>query len=239
VAARRATKKHSWEWGARLGGLVLLGFFALGIVVGVHATSTFSALKDLSRWAVVLDQTRLALHLGTRRVPSGRAPGEAVALIERPDGFYALDADGDARGPLSAGDADDLPVISGSGIESANVQRLLDCAALIVRAEAALSATISELRVERSGLVSMFLRGSRTEIDLDLDDASLELDRASLLFARWREHQELIALLDMTTPGEAVMRVRGLDTRALAASIERASLARSGAHRAVLVEAPR
>jgi hypothetical protein len=222
-----------------LGGLALCAFFVLGIVVGVHSTGGFAALKDLGRRSALLDKALSALHIGTGVPPKGKIAGDTVALIERRDGFYALSADGDARGPLSANDADDLPVISGPGIESANLERLLDYAALIVRAEAALPATISELRVDRSGLISMFLRRSRTEIELDFDRASFELDRASLVFARWRGHQELIALLDMTTPGQAVMRVRGLDTRALAASIQRASLSRTGARRAALVEARR
>ena len=239
MAARRGGAKKSPEWGARLGGLALCGFFALGIVVGVHAAGGLGGLRGLSYWTEFFSRTISSLHLNEGVSAKTKGSGESVALIERKDGFYALGADGDTRGPLSANAADDLPVIGGPAIEAANCERLLDYAAIIVRAEAALSATISEMRVDNNGLISMFLRRSRTEIALDFNNAAFELDRASLVFARWRGHQDMISLLDLTTPGEAVVRVRGLNTKALAASVQKASLADSRPRRPRLVEARR
>jgi hypothetical protein len=237
VAARRGGGKKSSEWGARLGGCALCGFFALGIVVGVHAAGGLDALQGLSSWTGFLRRTISSLHLSAGVSARTKGSAEKVALIERKDGFYAFGADGDTSGPLSANAADDLPVISGPAIEAANGERLLDYAAIIVRAEAALSATISEMRVDNNGLISMFLRRSRTEIALDFNNAALELDRASIVFARWRGHQDMISVLDMTTPGEAVVRVRGLNTKALAASVQKALLFDGRTRKPRMVEA--
>src|ERR1700674_2520035 len=67
---------------------------------------------------------------------------------------------------------------------------------------------VSELRLEDDREASLFLDRSRTEVALDLDHASLELARASRVLRRWRGREAEIASLDMTTPGQAVMRLR-------------------------------
>jgi hypothetical protein len=45
---------------------------------------------------------------------------------------------------------------------------------------------------------------------IDLDDAPAQLKRATEVLGRWNGHEQLVAMIDMTTPGQAVMRLRGM-----------------------------
>jgi hypothetical protein len=134
--------------------------------------------------------------------------GFAVALVERKDGFYALRSTGELRGPVSAELENDLPILSGPALERARPRQLLEDAGALVRAEAALGELISEMSVAEDGTASLYLERSRTELSFDLANAAPELERATYLLRRWRGHRDLIAALDMTTPGQAVMRLR-------------------------------
>jgi hypothetical protein len=101
-----------------------------------------------------------------------------------------------------------LPIISGPGLEALTGAEMLDCAELVVRAEAALSELVSEIRVANDGTATLYLDRSHTILVLDRDRASDELAHAAAVLNRWREHLNLMTALDMTTPGEAVVRLR-------------------------------
>ena len=211
--AVRRKKQNLAEWSWRMAGLVLCAFFGLGVLAGLGMTRRQTAFTLRSR---LLDY---GSHLFKGISPLNRAslgeppiPPEhdrfAVALLERSDGFYALSSSGELRGPVSAEGEGDLPILSGASLQSARSPQLLEYARTLVRAEAVLGELVSEMSVDDDGTVSLFLERSRTELNFDLTNAGPELQRASFLLRRWRAHRDLIAALDMTAPGEAVMRLR-------------------------------
>jgi hypothetical protein len=84
---------------------------------------------------------------------------------------------------------------------------MVDYAAELVRAEAQLSEIISEMRVGDDGIASLFLERERTEVVIDLDRATTEIQRAIKVRQQWQGRENLIAALDLTTPGLAVVRL--------------------------------
>ncbi len=96
-------------------------------------------------------------------------PVASVALVERTDGFYTLDAEGELRGPVSPAMQGDLPVLSGAGVQNAPPARLLDNAAALVRGEAALSERISEMHADGDGVATFFLDNPRLPLVIALD----------------------------------------------------------------------
>ena len=225
VAAKRKKSKNSAHWSWRLAGLVLCAFFALGVMTGVSRPGHVLAARLqtlLSFWthpghsalvASPLDQERtVQSQLERRTVP--------VALVERTDGFYVLRSEGALRGPVSPVSAADLPVLSGAGTRDAATAQLLEYAGLLVRAEAELSQPVSEMRVGVDGNASLFLDRSRTEIILGLDHAPLELTRAARVIRLWHGHEQLLTSLDMSTPGQAVMRLDRLHAEPRRAAVQ-------------------
>jgi len=216
VVVRRKRKNGVTGWSRRLAGVVLVAFFGLGYFAGLGSTThlvTRRALDVAARYRSRL-RTESALiwrFPAPRAEPPPRAPvhsGGPVAIVERRDGFYALYEWGELRGPISAGTEDNLPIISGAPLEGARAADLISYARILVGAEGVLGEMVSELRLEGDGEASLFLDRSRTEVALDLDHAPLELERAGRVLRRWRGREAEIALLDMTTPGQAVMRLR-------------------------------
>jgi cell division protein FtsQ len=136
------------------------------------------------------------------------ARDDTIAIVERGDGFYALHGDGEIRGPVSPSQQPDLPILSGPGAQNALAGELLDDAAQLVRAEAQLSSLVSEMRVADDRSASFFLDRARMEIVVDLDQEQAELRRANEVLKRWQGRERLIAMLDMTTPGMAIVRLK-------------------------------
>lgn len=202
--AQRKKKKRNSEWGWRLFGVVLCTFFALGMYAGLSVANRARTLDASGRVARILAR----FHLRPRRDLPQRGSDGAVAVVERTDGFYTLSAGGELRGPLSAQSISDLPIISGPALDSMSGTELLDCAELVVRAEAALSELVSEVRIADDGTATLYLERSHTILVLDRGRASDELAHAAAVMNRWREHLDLVTALDMTTPGEAVVRLR-------------------------------
>jgi cell division septal protein FtsQ len=132
----------------------------------------------------------------------------AIALVERPDGFYELDSEGDLHGPVSASNENDMPILSGAALTNASAARLLDCASIVVRAEAAWGLRISEMRVDREDSTTLFLDRPALAINLDFDRTAVELQRAARVLAIWRGHREMLAALDLTVPDQAIARLR-------------------------------
>jgi hypothetical protein len=92
-------------------------------------------------------------------------------------------------------------------VESARGIDLVEDAAAMVRAEAQLSHVVSEMNVDDDGTASIYLDRARTAVIFDLDAVPLEIGRAAEILAQWRDREQMIAAIDMTTPGEAVVRV--------------------------------
>ena len=90
----------------------------------------------------------------------------------------------------------------------ASAARLLDYASILVRAEATLGLAISEMRCEADDGGVLYLDRPALSIAIDFAQAAVELERANQVLALWRGHRELLVALDMTVPGQAVVRLR-------------------------------
>jgi hypothetical protein len=204
---KKAAKGSGWSW--RLAGFALCAFFALGVATGLSGGG-----HELARRVTGL------LHLAPRvfrytASPTGLAspmiqssPGNAIALVERGDGFYALDSAGGLRGPVSPEAENDMPILSGAAMAGASSGQILDYASILVRAEARLGAAISEMRCESDDGGVLYLDRPALSITIDFADASVELERANRILALWRGHRELLVAVDMTVPGQAVVSLR-------------------------------
>jgi Cell division protein FtsQ len=203
MAGRKKKKKNS-EWGWRLSGVAICAFFALGVYAGLSVANRARSADPSRRFSGLFAK----LHLKPSRGLPQRASDGAVAVVERADGFYTLLANGELRGPLSAQAVNDLPIISGPGIDSIGGSDLLDYAELVVRAEATLSELISEVRIGSDGIATLYLERSHTDLVVDLGHATEELAHAAAVMNRWHTNLRLVTGLDLTTPGEAVVRLR-------------------------------
>jgi hypothetical protein len=221
-----ATARNSWGWSGKALGLVLCAFFVFGMVTGLsqagRALAARAQVTLLSYWAeaaATFAQWRDGTTESAMLAPLPRRPsGDAVALVERHDGFYALFAEGELRGPVQASRAGDLPILSGAQAQTADAQDLVRYAAMLVRSEVALSGLVSEMRVDGDGTVALFFDRSHTELRVDLEGAPAQLRRATEVLGQWRGHEQQVAMIDMTTPGQAVMRLRTTAPRAAARS---------------------
>jgi hypothetical protein len=220
-SAAAAAAKTSWGWSSKALGLVLCAFFVLGMATGLsRAGRTLAARARLTlvsyctEVAATFAQWRGRTTESAMLAPLPRsAPGDAVVLVERRDGFYALFAEAELRGPVEPSRAGDLPILSGAAVQTADAPDLVRYAAALVRSEVALSGLVSEMRLDGDGTVSLFFDRSHTELRVDLDDAPAQIKRAREVLGQWRGHERLAAMvemIDMTTPGQAVMRLRGM-----------------------------
>jgi len=223
-----------------MGGLVVCAFFALGVMTGfstagravtLRAATTVSAYRDqildslapartaaanysavLADWAGRAGIYHRANHdPGAAAISAGDLRDGAIAIVERHDGFYELFGGGELRGPVSPGKQGDLPVLSGPAVDNARGADMVEYAAELVRAEAQLSEIISEMRVGDDATASLFLERERTEVVIDLDRATTELQRAIKVRRQWQGRENLIAALDLTTPGLAVVRLHAAE----------------------------
>jgi hypothetical protein len=223
VAAAK-TKKHKTgasHWGFRLAGIVLCVFFVLGVITGLSRPGRTFALRMqalLNFWpspghssiipAAFLGGTTFEPAVHRRTLASAIAPGSAVALVQRGDGFYALDSAGGLRGPVAPATQGDMPILAGAAALGATPAQLIDYAEALVRAEAGLGAVVSEMRIDPDGTATIFLEHPRIQVAFDLDRTAVEFSRALAVLVMWRGHEDLIAALDLTTPGQAVMRMK-------------------------------
>jgi hypothetical protein len=227
-------------WNARMTGLVLCAFFGFGVITGFSEPGRAATLKaaialrdfrdrvfdslsperaTASRYTAIVWQwaARAGLCKPAHPAASGAENSAhdisdgAIALIERRDGFYSLFDGGELRGPVAAGKQPDLPILSGSAVENSSGVQMIDYATTLIRAESQLSELISEMRVGDDGTASMFLDRERTELIVDLDRASGEIQRALQVRRQFEGRENLIAMLDMTTPGQAVVRLHGAE----------------------------
>lgn len=231
MAVRQRKRKNGSQWSPRLAGLLLCVFFVLGMMTGFNgpgramlarAALAFRHWKSLALQEVA-PLGALAGYLGQDIVPVrlsrsvdrisprfasvGRSRFLPVALVERSDGFYTLSAEHGLVGPVSPSSQPDIPILSGPAVENASPAQLVRYAALVVRAEARLSKLISEMHVSSDGTAALFLDRMRTEIRIDPAREPAEIGRAAEVLNRWRGRELLITMVDMTTPGLAVLRL--------------------------------
>ena len=236
MAVRSGGSRVVAGWSPRLGGLVVCAFFALGVMTGfstagraiaLRTCATLSSYRNqimdslapartaaasypalLTQWAGRAGIYHRASHEpGAAVLAAGDMREGAIAIVERHDGFYELFSGGELRGPVSPGVQGDLPVLSGAALDNARGPQMVDYAAVLVRAEAQLSEIISEMRINDDATASLFLERERTEVVIDLDRATTELQRAIKVRQQWQGRENLIAALDLTTPGQAVVRL--------------------------------
>jgi hypothetical protein len=236
VAVRSGGSRAVAGWSPRLGGLVVCAFFALGVMTGfstagraiaLRASAALSSYRNqimdslapartaaasysalLTEWAGRAGIYHRASHgPGAAALSAGDVREGAIAIVERRDGFYELFSGGELRGPVSPGKQGDLPVLSGAALDNAPGLQMVDYAAVLVRAEAQLSEIISELRINDDATASLFLERERTEVVIDLDRATTEIQRAIKVRQQWQGRENLIAALDLTTPGQVVVRL--------------------------------
>ncbi len=223
-----------------MGGLVVCAFFALGVMTGFSTTGRAVALRasaslrsyrdqildslaparaNASKYSAVLVEwagragiyRRKLNDPGAATISAGDMRSGAIAIVERHDGFYELFSGGEMRGPVSPDKQGDLPVLSGAALDNARGPQMVDYAAALVRAETQLSEIISEMRVGDDGTASLFLERERTEVVIDLDRVTPELQRAIKVRNQWQGRENLIAALDLTTPGLAVVRLHAAE----------------------------
>lgn len=239
--ATRSRDRAGAGWNPRVAGLVVCAFFAMGVMTGfsepgrvvtLRTVATLSRLRDhlldslaperqtadrylsiVAEWA---SRTGLYRDTHARTVKDSHSSRDAlssgaIAIIERHDGFYALFDGGELRGPVSAISQTDLPVLSGPALESASGAQMLEYATVLVRAESQLSELISEMQVADDGTASLFLERESTELVVDVDRAAPELKRAIRVREQFAGRENLIAALDMTTPGQAIVRLHGAE----------------------------
>ena len=240
MAARRGGNRTVAGWSPRLGGLVVCAFFALGVMTGFSTTgraialSASAALRSyrnqiidslapartaaasypalLTQWAGRAGIYHRASHgPDAAALSAGDVREGAIAIVERRDGFYELFSGGELRGPVSPGKQGDLPVLSGAVLDNARGPQMVDYAAVLVRAEAQLSEIISEMRVNDDATASLFLERERTEVVIDVDRATTEIQRAIRVRQQWQGRENLIAALDLTTPGLVIVRLHAAE----------------------------
>src|ERR1017187_10941756 len=114
------------------------------------------------------------------------------AIVEPRGGFSELVSGGGRRGPVAPGKQGDLPVLSGAALDNAPGLQMVDYAAVLVRAEAQLSEIISELRINDDATASLFLERERTEVGIDLDRATTEIQRAIKVRHQWQGREDLV-----------------------------------------------
>lgn len=237
AAARKKKKESASGWSPRLAGVLLCAFFVLGVMTGfseagrrvasraknlfqLWADRTLAKLGPFRHAADTFDQSIAPIEVllklkhpapaitGEVEISRARNAEDPIAIVERREGFYALLAGGEIRGPVSPAQQPDLPIMSGPGAESAMASDLLSDAAILVRAEAQLSSLVSEMRIDTDGTASFYLDRERMAVTVDLDQGPFQLRRALEVLKQWQGRERLIAMLDMTTPGMAVVRLK-------------------------------
>ena len=215
AAKRKKSKPSASQWGFRLAGILLCAFFVLGVITGLSRPGRTLATRVqtiLNLWPGPGHSSLIpaAFLGGTVIEPTvhRRTLGSSIALVQRDDGFYALDSDGVLRGPVAPAAQGDMPILSGAGALAAQPAQLIDDAEALVRAEAGLGAVVSEMRIATDSTATIFLEHPRLEITFDIDRMAFELSRAVTVLRMWRGHEDLIASLDLTTPGQAVMQMK-------------------------------
>jgi hypothetical protein len=212
VAKKKRKSTHSSQWGVRLAGIVLCVFFVLGVITGLSRPGHQLALRIhalLALWphhsgSALIPDGLTALPI----IPSNRGNDNAVALVRRDSSFYLLNSSGDLRGPIAPEAQPDLPILSGAALADADEDQLVQDAAVMVRAEAALNHLVSEMTVGSDGTATLFLEHPQVAVTIDESRSAAGIQRATQMLRLWQGHQQLLAAIDLTAPDEAVVRLK-------------------------------
>jgi hypothetical protein len=214
AAARKRKQKQVADWSWRLAGIAICAFFALGVITGLSESGRKFALRCEALLDLLPHHGRSALISSifnpakTNPQPHPQRAEGAVALVERSDGFYALDSRGELRGPVMPASQGDLPILSGGAAESGSGADLVQYAEILVRAEVELGEAVSEMSVGKDGESTLFLEQPRIGLAVNTGNATSELAHGARVLSIWRGHNDLIAGIDLTAPGQAVVRLK-------------------------------
>jgi hypothetical protein len=219
AAAKRKKAKKGSDWSWRLAGLALCAFFALGVITGLSRSGRSLAVRieALLRMLPRASHSALIPPAAAMTAPPSSNPN-SIALVDRPDGYYVLNGDGGLCGPVTPAATADLPILSGASVRTANGDALLAFASDLVRAEAVLGLRISELEVESDDQGVFDLERPAVALTIDFSRQGAELERGARILGLWREHSEMLAAVDLTIPGQAIVQVRPELARASSAS---------------------
>jgi hypothetical protein len=234
--ARRSGEKTGWQ--PRTAGVVICAFFVLGVMTGFSTTGHQITMRAVSSVTAFTDSIAATMHPASDAMMRsssairdrlrdskfldaairllGRAPivklteteTPPIAMVRRGNDFYSLAEDGGLTGPIDPRTQVDLPILSGS-IDDASRVQMIAYAGVLVRAETILSQLVSEMRVHDDGTATLCLERERTELTIDLDNVPRELARSIDVMKQLSGREQMIAALDMTMPGEAIVKLRG------------------------------
>jgi hypothetical protein len=191
---------------------VLCAFFALGVITGLSRPGHQLALRMRALLALWPHHSGSALipdrFTAEPVISSNSGSDEAVAVVRRDGGFYLLNSAGDLRGPIAQEEQPDLPILSGSAIGDADAAELMRDAAVMVRAEAGLNHLVSEMRTESDGTATLFLDHPQLAVTINENRSVTGIQRAVQLLHLWQRHQQLLVAIDLTSPDEAVVRLK-------------------------------
>jgi len=214
VAAKKKKRKSTYsssQWGVRLAGIVLCAFFVLGVITGLSRPGHELALRMHALFALWPHHSGSALipdgFAGLQGTPSRYRNDNSIALVRRDGGFYVLNSAGDLHGPIAPEAQPDLPILSGPAISAAGSAELMRDAAVMVRAEAGLNHLVSEMAAASDGTATLFLEHPRVAVSIELNRSEAGIQRAVRIMHLWQGHQQLLAAIDLTVPGEAVVRL--------------------------------
>ena len=209
VAAKRKKIKSGTDWSWRLAGIALCAFFALGVITGLsHSGRIFAQRVTALLRAVPYFNRSALISVPSAAAPTAHLSSAMIALVERPDGFYELDDRGGLRGPVSPDAESDVAILSGPAAAESVGAQLVDYARTLIAAEATLGVPVSEMRVGANGDATLYLERPAIAIVIEIPAPMAELGRAAKILGLWRGHSELIAAMDLTVPGQVIVRMR-------------------------------
>jgi hypothetical protein len=223
AAVKRKKGKAGSGWSWRLAGIALCAFFVLGVITGLSQPGRLlahrieallqrlpysgrSQLIPAAYHALLFKESTTDTVRQLAVSTALRPRTDAIALAERSEGFYQIDSKGGLFGPLSPVYIPDLPILSGAALEHARAPQLVEYAGNVIRAEALLGAVVSEMRVRAHGEIRLYLDRPHLVIVLASTGFSLQLSHAAKVLKIWQQHRELVGMIDVTVPGEAIVR---------------------------------
>jgi cell division septal protein FtsQ len=191
----------------------------------------------MSSWAVqpaaaerrLLDHPRLRAATVERILPDRvtirveERQAVAILLAAEPT-LVALD--GTAFPALEGESLDGLPYLSGvaAGHPATDAERLRAAARLVVRwSEHAEWPNVSEVRADGDDLV-VFAAGTPMSVRFPAEARPEDFARLSAVLDLWRGREAQVAAIDLSLPGEAVLRLRGGKGKRIRASIGRTNI---------------
>ncbi|MBI2962708.1 MAG: FtsQ-type POTRA domain-containing protein [Deltaproteobacteria bacterium] len=166
-------------------------------------------------------EARLLAHPRIREASVGRRlPGQVVIRVEEREPVALLfaaqplwvAADGEVFPPCEGETTDGFPYVSGVGgaaRSGAAAERLRRAARLVVSwREHARWPAISEVR-PAADEITVFLVGTPMAVRFPLEAGAEDFARLGTVLEIWRGREAQLAVIDLSLPGEAVLRLRG------------------------------